>query len=142
MKDNDGIWYSEPFFTHPGGYKMRMQVYTNGFKSAQGQYLSAYTCLMRGDVDHILKWPLRGKIVMHLLNQTEDDEHITFEANYTDDTQDRSCARVLPPRNRSAGRGQPRVVALSSLADPATPSVKYLVDDCLYFKIDSAEVNA
>ena len=142
MKDNDCVWYSEPFFTHPGGYKMRLQVYTNGFRSAQGQYLSAYTCLMRGDMDHILKWPLRGKIVMHLLNQVEDDKHIRFEAHYTDDTQDRSCARVLPPKNRSAGRGQPRVVALASLADPATPSVKYLVDDCLYFKIDSAEVNA
>ena len=140
-KANNRIWYSEPFFTYPGGYKMCLQVYTNGFKSAEGQHLSAYTCLMRGDMDSILKWPLRGKITMYLLNQAEDANHLRFVANYNDDTSDTSSARVLPPRNRSTGRGRSTIVALSSLTDPATLLVKYLVDDCLYFKVDKAEMN-
>ena len=134
-------WYSEPFFTHPGGYKMCLQVFPNGFQSVKGQHLSAYTCLMRGDMDSILKWPFRGTIVIHLLNQVEDDNHIRFVANYKSETSKEASARVLPPKNRSTGRGQPKIVALSSLTHPATPSVKYLVDDCLYFKIDSSRVN-
>ena len=135
-------WYSEPFFTHPGGYKVCLQVYPNGFKTVKGQYVSAYTCLLRGNMDPILKWPFRGIIVMYLLNQAEDDNHIRSTTNYTDESSNESSAQVLPPKNRSRGLGQPRIVVLSSLADPATPSVKYLVDDCLYFKIDSSRVDA
>ena len=141
-KANKTVWYSVPFFTHPGGYKMCLQVYTNGFKSAEGQHLSAYTCLLRGEMDQFLKWPFRGKIVMYLLNQFEDNNHIRFAGVYPGELLDRVSARVLPPKNISAGCGQPKVVELSSLTDPANPSVKYLVDDCLYFKIDSAEVDA
>ena len=141
---NNHIWYSEPFFTHPGGYEMCLQVHTNGFKTAQGQHLSVYTCLMRGNMDHILKWPLSGNVSMYLLNQLEDNNHIRFSAVYhgQGDDESRVSYRVLPPKSRSSGRGRRKLVALSSLTHPATPSVKYLVDDCLYFKIDSAEVNA
>ena len=136
-------WYSEPFFTHPGGYKMCMQIFPNGFKTAEGQHLSGYICLMRGNMDDFLKWPLSGNVWMYLLNQVKDTNHILFKAFYKghgDD--DKAAVRVLPPKNRSAGRGQQKLVALSSLTHPATPSIKYLVDDCLYFKIDSAKVNA
>ena len=136
------VWYSKPFFTHPGGYTMCLQVYTNGFKSAEGQYLSAYTCLLRGEMDQFLKWPFRGKVVMYLLNQVEDDNHNKFIAHYIDDTSDAASARVLPPKNRSAGCGKLKIVELSLLTDPANPSVKYLVDDCLYFRINAAEVDA
>ena len=134
-------WFSEPFFTHPGGYKMCLLVYSNGFRSAEGQHLSAYTCLMRGDMDPILKWPFRGTIVMYLLNQVEDDNHIRFTTNYTDESSTESSAQVMPPRKRSRGLGQPGIMALSSLADPATTSIKYLVDDCLYLKVDSSRVD-
>ena len=80
---------------------------------------------------------------MYLLNQVEDDNHIKFAAVYAGQgAEDRVASRVLPPKNRSAGRGRPRIVELSSLTHPTTPFIKYLVDDCLYFKIDAAEVNA
>ena len=141
-KINSTIWHSEPFFTHPGGYKMCVQVYTNGFKDAEGQYLSAYTCLLRGEMDDKLQWPLLGKISMFLLNQIEDDNHVRLVADYRKDAPDRVSARVQPPKNKSVGNGQPRILKLSSLADPAKPSVKYLQDDCLYFKVDTTEVVA
>ena len=134
-------WYSELFFTHPGGYKMCLQVYTNGFKTAKGQHLSAYTCLMRGDMDSSLKWPFRGKIILYLLNQAEDKIHLRFIANYKS-IPDMACTRVLPPKNISGGCGQSKIMVLSTLTHPATPGVKYLVDNCLFFKIDAAEVKA
>ena len=139
---NSTAWCSEPFFTHPGGYKMCLQVYANGFKSEEGQHLSAFTCLLRGEMDQFLKWPFRGKLFVCLLNQVEDDNHIPFSPFYRDDAPDEVAARVLPPKNISGGRGKPKVVELSALADPANPSVKYLVDNCLYFKIKAAEVDA
>ena len=137
------VWYSVPFFTHPGGYKMCLQVYTNGFKSAEGQYLSAYNCVLRGEMDQFLKWPLSGNVSMYLLNQVEDNHHIQFSAVYRGRGDDEKVsARVVPPKNRSAGRGRSKIVEFSALADPTNPSIKYLVDNCLYFKIDSAEVDA
>ena len=136
-------WYSAPFFTHAGGYKMCLQVYSNGFKAAEGQCLSAYTCLLRGKMDDFLKWPLSGSVSMYLLNQVKNANHIMFRAVYNSRCDENKAAtRVMPPKNRSVGNGKEKLVALSSLTHPATPSVKYLVDDCLYFKIDSAEVNA
>ena len=134
-------WYSEPFFTHPGGYKMCLQVYPNGVRSAQGQYLSAFTCLMRGDMDHILKWPFCGKIVIHILNQVEDDNHKGFACISSEMSPQKLSAQFLPPRDRYVGGGTRRIMQLSSLADPATPSIQYLVDDCLYFMIYSSRVD-
>ena len=132
-------WYSEPFFTHPGGYKMCLEINTNGFRTAKVQLVSVYSCVMRGDMDNILKWPFRGRIVIYLLNQTEDENHIRFVANYNADTQDKLSGRVL---YCSEGLGQSKIESLSISTYPAIPSVKYLVDDCLYFKIESAEVDA
>ena len=139
-KTKSTVWYSEPFFTYPGGYKMCLQVFANGFRPAEGQHLSAYTCLLVGEMDDILKWPLLGSVMIRLMNQVEDANHVTFTAVYHDAT-DKACAQVLPPKRRNGGRGRARILELSSLADPAKPSIRYLQDNCLYFKIDAAEVN-
>ena len=138
MKAEKRVWYSDPISTHPGGYQICLQVYTNGLKSAEDKYLSVYICLMRGEMDDVLKWPLTGKIRFSLLNQVEDSNHRPHTIKCIDRAS--HFSRVLPPKKRAAGLGSSSLVLISSLRDPADPSVQYLQNDCLYFKIETLSV--
>ena len=57
-KAADDKWYSEPFYTHPRGYKMCLRVDANGHKQRAHQtHISVFAYLMRGMFDEHLKWP-------------------------------------------------------------------------------------
>ena len=68
-------WYSDPFYTHHQGYKMNLNVVPAGHSSSEGRYMSVYMYIMSGPFDHLLKWQLRGKFQITLLNQICDSEH-------------------------------------------------------------------
>ena len=75
VKANKRVWYSAPFFTHPGGYKMCLQVYPDGYGLGEGRYLSAFACMMIGEMDNALKWPFTGEVRFSLHNQVWDSNH-------------------------------------------------------------------
>ena len=62
--DND--WYSPPFYSHLGGYKMCLNVCANGYGEVKGTHVSVFVCLMKGEFDDDLKWPFSGKITIQL----------------------------------------------------------------------------
>ena len=62
MATND-MWLSPPFYTHRGGYKMRLIVYPNGRENACGKFVSAGLHLIIGEYDDHLKWPFPGGII-------------------------------------------------------------------------------
>ena len=49
-------WYSQPFYTHPQGYKVCLSVVANGSGKGKGTYVSVFAYLMRGEFDDHLKW--------------------------------------------------------------------------------------
>ena len=57
-------WYSNPFYTHEKGYKMKLRVDCR-------KYLSVHLCLMQGPYDNELSWPLTGRFKITLLDQTK-----------------------------------------------------------------------
>ena len=65
-KKNNDAWYSPPFYTHLGGYRMCLEVDANGDGRGKGTHVSVYVCLMRGEFDDLLKWPFRGEITIQL----------------------------------------------------------------------------
>ena len=65
-KLNDDIWYSPPFYSHVGGYKMCMRVDANGPEDEKGTHVSVLVCLMRGECDDDLKWPFSGTFTIEL----------------------------------------------------------------------------
>ena len=69
-------WYSEPFYTHPHGYKMCLRVDANGAGGAKGKYVSVFGYIMRGRFDIHLIWPFRGVVMVTLVNQLQDKEHV------------------------------------------------------------------
>ena len=74
-KAADDVWFSEPFYTHPGGYKMCLCVYANGYWYAKQTHMSVYVRLMRGMFDEHLKWPVLCDITIELLNQKPNKGH-------------------------------------------------------------------
>ncbi len=75
-KLNNESWYSPPFYTGPGGYKLQLTVDANGRSTFKGSHLSIGVHLMKGDNDDCLAWPFNGSIDVKLLNWIEDKNHI------------------------------------------------------------------
>ena len=79
---NDDHWYSPPFYTGPGGYKLCIRVAANGQGAGAGTHVSVFVHLMRGEYDDRLVWPFRGDITIQLVNQKSDREHFERTFNF------------------------------------------------------------
>ena len=79
-KNNKTDWYSNPFFTHHQGYRIRLNVVPAGWDESEGHYMSVYLYILEGPFDHLLRWQLRGRFQVTLLNQIYDSMHhsVTF----------------------------------------------------------------
>ena len=56
-------WYSSPFYTHKSGYKLLLRVDVK-----TSHQLSVLVCILKGEHDHKLLWPLRASIEVALYN--------------------------------------------------------------------------
>ena len=65
-------WFSPPFYSHIGGYKMCLKVNANGLGDGETTHVAVGIHLMQGDYDDQLKWPFHGDIPILLLNQSRD----------------------------------------------------------------------
>ena len=57
-----------PFYSHPGGYKMCIEVDANGYGVGNGTHVSVFTKVLAGDYDNQLHWPFLGTVTYELLN--------------------------------------------------------------------------
>ena len=81
--------HSIPFYTHPQGYKMLLCAKIVHHNSTLGQMrcfgdihiaasipnIAVSLCIVKGDHDESLKWPVQGKATILLFNTQEDDKH-------------------------------------------------------------------
>ena len=130
-KSSKQEWYSPPFYSHPGGYKMCFRVDANGFGEGAGTHVSVFACLMRGRNDDNLPWPFTGKVTITLLNQLEDENHHTRTISFLSDSE-------VNGRRVVDGEIVPRGYGLSKFISHAysvTRNCQYLKGDCLYFQV-------
>ena len=71
-KLDDDEWISPPFYTHPKGYKMDINVRANNFGSTPDNTVIGVR-LMKGECDDQLKWPFHGTVTIKLLSQEDKD---------------------------------------------------------------------
>ena len=76
-KANSEIFYSQPFYTSPGGYRLQIKIYPNGVQGGKGTHMSIYTMILKGKYDYELNWPISETVTCTLLNQLADEKHIT-----------------------------------------------------------------
>ena len=66
LKSYSLAWFSDPFYSHPGGYKMVVIASPQG----SGTHMSLYVQLRRGEFDDQLQWPFNGQITIEAYNWT------------------------------------------------------------------------
>ena len=65
-KLNEDEVFSDPFYTHVGGYKFKLQIDFYEREIGAGLYL------MKGEYDRQLAWPVDVHVRLELLNQTSE----------------------------------------------------------------------
>ena len=124
---------SDPFYTHPRGYKIVICIDANGYGDNKGTHVSVWVYLMRGEYDDQLEFPFKGTIKFELLNQLEDKNH-HCESYTHDGTQDCS-KRVIDGERSSEVQGVQDFISHEDLGHNAIKNCQYLQDDCLVFRI-------
>ena len=130
--ENGYSWFSDPVYSHFGGYKMRFYVCDSG---EFGFCVSVYICLMQGDNDDNLKWPFKGTIKVSLLNQLKDGQHHTM----TLFTPDRGIPAHLGGRVTEVELGCRQFISHQDLIHKGDKNCQYLKDDTLFFRVDCIE---
>ena len=134
-------WFSPPFYSHIGGYKMCLRVYANGSGDGEVTHVSVFCTLLQGarEYDDQLKWPFRGDITIQLLNQSRDEDHWEMTIPFDDRARDDEAGRVIGKKRSTSGWGQPKFIAHAELN---TENKEYLKNDCLKFRISKFVVGS
>ena len=136
-KRNNEQWFSNPVYSHFGGYKICLKVDPNGNKSVKGTHISVFIFLMKGDNDDNLKFPFKVRIVVSLLNQLEDQNHHTREPwSPEDDVPEAASGRVITGERSSSGFGYEVFIPHEDLNYNSDENCQYLKNDCLFFRVD------
>ena len=115
-----GTWYSDPFFSHTGGYKFQLRIDTNGCGEAQGTHITAWLYSMEGGYDDKLSCTAH----LQLLNQRGDHGHVVATLN---------CTGVA--KGSGYKEFAQKFIAHSELGYDAVKDTQYLKDDCLHFRL-------
>ena len=134
-------WYSPPFYTHPHGYKMCLEVHCNGRNAGMGSHVSLFVNLVQGEYDEQLKWPFCGDVTIQLLNQEGGRRHCKRTVHFHD-----WCQTTGGNGGSGGGRmtevgvvggcglGFPTFVAHTELRP------KLLKNDCLRFRVSKIKL--
>ena len=127
-KRGNGSWYSDPFFSHPGGYLFKLNIDTNGSSLSRGTHLSAYLYLQPGVYDTKLKWPIKCTVELEMLNQRGDYGHhsVVGTVEY--------CKATTIGDHKNIGPTY-SFYPLAVLGHNAEKNIEYLRNDSLQFKL-------
>ena len=136
-KESGSRWFSDPVYSHFGGYKMCLSVYPNGISTGEGNFVSLFVHLLRGDNDDNLKWPFQGTIKVSLLNQLEDGQHRSkMPWMPGKEVPGTSTGRVMSGE-RAVGWGHAQFIPQRDLGYDVDKKCQFLKEDALFIKVDS-----
>ena len=117
--------FSDPFYTSPQGYKMRLKLDPGG---EDGEYVGVFLQIMKGKYDNMLTWPFHyTTVTFTLIDQQENGElRENYSAHFTYDPDDYS----KPVGNEGASWGLPTFMSHGKLA-----TRRYMVDNTIFLKV-------
>ena len=131
-------WYSPPFYSHIGGYKMCLGIDANGFCPSLSNHLGVALYMMKGEFDSSLQWPFKGVVTIELVN------HSTRGKNYTIDIVEENShlerdykdifSRVTKGDRSEEGWGFAKFISHKQLLKPTTGR-QYLDNNSLIFRV-------
>ena len=131
-------WCSDPFYSHNRGYKMYLMVDASGYGNGVCTHMSVFLFLTKSQYDNELKWPLRGKFAIKVLNQICDHEcdheNHTCTVTYDNNTSDTKAGRIMGDEQTVYGHGETQFISNADL-NKVTPTCQYLKDDCIFLQV-------
>ena len=120
---------SEPFYTSPHKYKVKLSLQPNGSGAEKNTHLSVFITIMKGEYDAILPWPFLPQVTFTLIDQQEDTSQrenvvMSFKANPS-----LMESFVRPVGNQNLGRGYGNFVSHEKLQ-----TRRYIVDNTIFLK--------
>ena len=134
-KKSNAEWFSEPFYTHPRGYKMCLSVNAKGWGDGEDSHVSVYIHLMKGEFDDSLKWPFQGDVTIQLLNQLGDGGHHQDTFSFSNSTGSARFAGRVTAGERGAAWGNRQFIPNFQLTYNAKKNRQYLKDGDLCFRV-------
>lgn len=134
-------WQSPAFYSHLEGYRLCLIVSPRGKGRDNESYVSVFACIMRGEYDDRLKWPLLAEVTVQLRNQLADRHHATGVIRFTDMTPARYSSRVEGgERGEDEGWGLKRFIGHSELDYNSVKNRQYLKEDRLCFRLTRVQL--
>ena len=133
-KQDSDEWFSEPFYSHPHGYKLCLEVDANGWGRTKGTHVAVGVRLIRGQFDDHLQFPFRGKITIQLVNCLNRKEHHTGTVDFGEGN-DGSTSRVTTGDRAPLGLSNSKFLPHSELGYDRAKNRQFLKDDCLHFRV-------
>ncbi|XP_065904792.1 TNF receptor-associated factor 4-like [Dysidea avara] len=125
-KTSHQVWYSETFFSHNKGYKLRLCVIPGGYGDGKDTHVSVYLYLLKGPNDANLPWPVHMDVKVMLLNQVADRDHHAMTTKIV-------ASRVSLTKTLVCNVD--RFICYQDLYTLST-SCLFLKDDSIFFKIN------
>ena len=113
FKSVDYVWNSEPFYSHHGGYKMRVQLYPGGLAigDGTGTHLAVYVFIMHGENDDKLQWPFRGSVTVQAYNRGTETWDRTDVVRFAEAVNHDCCGKPRADCISNSGWGIPGFIA-------------------------------
>ena len=127
-------WYSPPFYTHKNGYKVHLRVDANWYKKG---YVSVLVCVLKGEYDSTLTWPLYAEVKVALYNWRTNKPLFSKVLHLTGDA---FCSMNTTNLPASWGSGDLVFIIHASLASDLANNVEYIQHDCLNFQIEKVTI--
>ena len=145
LKREDTEWFSPPFYTHIGGYKMCLSIIANGWGDGKNTHVSVFAHMMKGEFDSHLQWPFKGDITVQLVNQKDGGEHHQYylveASDAEEDGYNEVFARCKEGDRLNKGLGVIQFISHDDLYKPEEGK-EYLKDDTLKFRITNIVVTS
>ena len=117
---SDKSQFSPPFYSHFQGYKLRLKI---TYYPDPDNDIGAHLCLMMGEHDGQLHWPVSIRVRLDVMNQAEDYRHVGKVATCTWTQMERGEQTI-----------EDTVMKYATL-ERELENVQFLMDDCLEFKV-------
>lgn len=132
-----GDIFLPPFFTHPHGYRLCLQVFPNGYRRGKGTHVSLFMYVMQGPFDSLLKWPFRGELTVQVVNQVGDHDH--WEATSDRKLGGMHAVRVIGRERAEGGWGFHHFIPHTILEHGSAKEVQFVKEN--HFIVRVVDVN-
>ena len=127
-------WFSDPFYSHPQGYKLRIQL-DMYISYADSQVLYIFVRVMRGEYDDCLQWPFQGKVTIQMFDR--ESESWLYEKIFSFRHQLNEINRKPVDVFENVGCGDTYFISCKVLESNA----RYLRHDAIRFRVARVELD-